>query len=99
MTLEVIVGGTAVYPLATNTGWGNVVRFIASIKAPARSINALRHLARFGWVEPRSALINEIQRVLPLADGDVKSTLQGLLEFCQTHEGLTVVVTNGVGQQ
>ena len=86
-------------PLASNSGWGDVIEWAERLDEA--EFDNLAHLCEFGWA-PAPPLLEELTRALqqePPRNADLAATLDNLLSlFRQAQEGAEVVsVTDGLG--
>lgn len=89
-------------PLASLTGWGDVIAWTDTL--PAKSASAIKHLCQFGWQEQVVLLKIEIEECLksaPPKDPQTKATVENFLALLKAHTEPAVVVsvTDGLGGQ
>ena len=75
---------------ASNTGWGDVRRFVEDA---AEKLPFMAHLALKGWVSPPSALRPEIAKALGFAgvSKDVRGVLETLSAFAKTADEIVLI--------
>lgn len=86
-------------PLASNVGWGDFTRWVASL--PREGFDTLRHLCREGWTGKAKALAAELGAGLKAhapTRADVQETAAGLATLLEKAGSAEVVtVTDGLG--
>lgn len=79
--------------VASNTGWGELSRWVESLGDTAPN---LRHLCEHGWEEPAGALAVELEALTPPDDEDVAGTLAELkAAVADAQEDAALTVTGG----
>ena len=87
-------------PLASVTGWGDVIRW--ADKLPTHRASAIKHLCQFGWEGQAVLLKIELEECLkdsPPKDEQTQATLKNFIALLSAHkEKIEVVsVTDGMG--
>lgn len=87
-------------PLASNAGWGDVVKWAESLDA--NEYGELRHLVEYGWSDEYELLIDQIsvamQHDSPESE-ETAHTVEGLADSLSAVDGAEVVtVTDGLGE-
>lgn len=99
MGLYLLVGLKEAAPLASNTGWSDVLDWATDL--PEGEFMVLRHLCQYGWTGRAEELRRDVREALdmePPGKGDVRDTVENLLESLSDLDGVEVVtVTNGMG--
>ena len=83
--------------LASNTGWGDVIRYAATL--PLGTADKLKHLTVYGWAQDINVLLRDIGAAIKQVPPrpDVADTLTNLLALLTAKPGAVVVaVTNGM---
>ena len=92
-------------PLASNNGWGDVIKWAA--KLPAARASAINHLCQFGWQDSVTLLKIELEECLkdsPPKDPQTQATVKNFIALLVSHKdkdgkdkAKVVSVTDGLG--
>lgn len=88
-------------PVASLTGWGDVIRWVGTLSPAAAP--SLHHLTQYGWDDApgkvRAELVASIKTDAPTSD-QTKGTLDNLIVLLEGADNATVVsVTDGLGAE
>ena len=82
--------------IASNTGWGDLLRWVSLLDNPPETLVGLFD---DGWHEPISAIADAIQSLVdtPPEDPTIQTTLQGFLQILLDHADRTdaIVISDG----
>lgn len=87
-------------PLASLSGWGDVIKW--AVNLPAARASAINHLCQFGWQDSATLLKIELEECLkesPPKDPATQDTIKNFIALLVAHkEKIEVVsVTDGLG--
>jgi len=89
-------------PLASLTGWGDVIRWADGL--PAQRASAIKHLCQFGWQEQVTLLKIELEECFrsdPPRDAQTRDTLKNFIALLAARKEGSIVasVTDGLGPE
>ncbi len=92
MTMTLVSNGEAIDDLATNSGYGDLIRWIDAQNETEFPL--LMHLVDHGWIDDLPGLVAEIEQAEP--DDDVADALDRIKQAASSATGKTLQITNGL---